>query len=238
MILLTLKKILRSRNALLIILFSLVAFDILFVALHINLGKDLIFNLDWEWNYPTYYQSIKLFLVGTLALYFLVLNKFNFKSRVLLLFWIVFSGFGLFLAFDELFEIHEKMPILLSGTVIDTVAVEQKNLGFTSSIWLIYLSPIIFGGIFTLILFLKTLIRRYRWLVSALIIAFLFYVSSFLLEFVGTETSTFFSENYENIMIIEEFMEMLASSLLIVFVIGIIIKNKFIKHDIEVSESN
>lgn len=80
--------------------------DILFVILHIFLSPHTdLFNLDRERNFPSYYSGLKLFVVAVLASAVFTLSSKK-STRV---FWAISSAVFIFLALDDLTELHENI---------------------------------------------------------------------------------------------------------------------------------
>jgi len=111
--------------------------DLIVLALHLLLGyRTDFFNLDIENNLPTYYQSIKLLIVG----FFLFVVFF--KGR--LIFLIPLAILLLYLGIDEIVQIHENFSSVIKNhfpSVAFTIENWIMALGYQSSRWVIYLAP-------------------------------------------------------------------------------------------------
>lgn len=109
-----------------------VSIDLLLVVLHLLFWQYGAFNLDYEYNLPTYYQGTKAILAGV------VLWK-NAKLRL-------FSALSIFLGVDEVLMIHERSEQifrLIMPNFTAQLLEYVKNLGYKSVSWIILLSPVI-----------------------------------------------------------------------------------------------
>jgi len=118
--------------------------DLSLILLHIFLGQNNdFFNLDLERNLPTFYSGLKLILIGFLALFFYLKTK----RKI----WLVFSSIFVFIGFDEMLEIHERLGnyAALQGV---------SNLEWYSNpvfYWTLILSPFIISAVFFFLYFIK-----------------------------------------------------------------------------------
>jgi len=202
----------------------LISIDLLLVVLHIRFGQvNGFFNLDWERNLPALYQSFKLLLAGAVFIAHAVLvyaAHTREKRNTVMLFSL--GALLLLLGLDEAAEIHESLPLYfgqLFPALQTTVAGWAQAAGYQSSIWIIY--AIIVGMIIFLpLLWLARQAYRYFGqhqfgFLLALGVVYLF--GAVGVEFIATRDAVFFSSSYQNWLIVEELLEMVAISLLFVF---------------------
>lgn len=123
----------------------LFALDLTIVVLHIFWGSShTFFHLDLEKNLPTAYQSLKL--IGFASLYTVLLFRKK-ATKATQLFVIPLSIVLLSWGLDELFQIHENiyrlfeyLPWLHPSKVVSL----SMQLGYRSSLWILYYLPFIF----------------------------------------------------------------------------------------------
>lgn len=177
------------------------------------------FNMEYESNFPTMYQGVKLFLISALALNILVLAKLSgdlTKRKI-----VVFLGFLLgfmFLAVDELGDIHDNIKRYL-----DQIIPALKNLfgmvessGYDSTPWLIYYIPIFIVGIFFFIFMIKEIKSNRLFLFLFLF----FFLSSMILEFIDSRSIYFLRDQaFVTLMTIEEMCEQLGASFMLLFML-------------------
>ena len=177
------------------------------------------FNMDYESNFPTMYQGIKLFTVATLAFNILILIKLSGKLTKRKA--IVFSGFLLgfmFLAVDELGQIHDNIQKHL-----DQMLPVLKNLfgiaqsgGYNSSPWLIYYIPVMIAALIFFIFMIKE-IKNNRLL---LFLSFFFFSSVIVLEFISSHSTYFlYHQSYVTLITFEEMSEQLGASFMLLFML-------------------
>lgn len=120
-----------------------ISLDLVIVALHIFFGyKTDFFNLDNEMNFPTFYQGIKLFIVGFFLLYTFL------KTWLMVL--VPLAILLIYLGVDEIMQIHENFSSIVKNytpSLAFTIEDWIKNLNYKSSKWVIYLAPVIFATI-------------------------------------------------------------------------------------------
>ena len=127
--------------------------DIVLILLHLLTGQsNWWFHLDYEWNLPTYYQSLKLFLVGGVAI-FVLLTKITAESKSeapALIFFplalaLIFLGIDEFLQFHEYIESHSWA---IAPDLTQQLLSIMSAFGYRSSTWLIYYLPLLLAGFF------------------------------------------------------------------------------------------
>jgi hypothetical protein len=129
--------------------YGLLALDGLIVLLHLMFGPSSnFFHLDMERNLPTYYQSFKLFAIGLLLFWGNLKLKLSTEMKVFTLtLALALTALGL----DEMLEIHENIYRVyqyIPGLSPEQVVTASLDMGYRSSLWLIYYIPVFF--IFTL----------------------------------------------------------------------------------------
>ncbi len=196
--------------------YYLIAFDVLVLVLHLIFGHhNHFFHLDFEQNLPTLYQFSKLIFFGVL---FLILGlkrsiKWNIKSFILPLSCVI-----IFWGLDELLQIHENIyrifelfDLFHPSTVVDY----SLNMGYKSSLWLLYYFPFIFLFIFWSgywLHYFQSKMKNNAWIVFISSVC-LFTV---LMAEILSSTGSFTENTYYWIVTIEETAEMFFASTLIV----------------------
>lgn len=132
---------------------SFLLVDSLFFILHSTHGERIdALNLDIERNVPTYYQSLKLALVGSVFFALMVTGHFlrtsGHKPAGTLSTWALapmWLGFTI-LAIDEVGEIHENVPRYLDHLFPNAVRRYWNffaSLGYESIDWLVFFVPVL-----------------------------------------------------------------------------------------------
>jgi hypothetical protein len=199
--------------------------DVLVVVLHILWGdKTYLFNMDWERNIPTMYQSFKMVFAGGIIFCVWLLYKFlkEEKNRKLLSFWLGTSILVILMGFDEGAELHENVPNYFREIIPDFSRWYENifsSLGFESSIWIVYVLffflPIV---VVWLIYIFPEVWKVYGKRVYPLILAVIvFFAGALGMEFVSTIGEIWHSSWYEVTMVIEEFLEMLGGTIFMYF---------------------
>lgn len=186
-----------------------------------------LFHLDEEANFPTFYSSL-LFIISSMLLLFIGKLKSDFETNYK--YWIVLSFIFLFLATDEIVQLHEKFS---------NIVYQKFHIGgiFRFSWWIVYALFIIILSV----IYLKFFIRLPKRIQKIFLIAALVFISgSIILEIVGTyfysidnNTKTF---TFYVISSIEETLEMVG---LVIFIYGLLKYISLIKQQIIIKvESN
>lgn len=181
--------------------------DALVVLLHVFVGyRTVFFNLDNELNLPTFYQGVKLVMIGTLLL--LTIRRVR---R-----WRIFAPLGallFYLGFDEMMQIHERFGgWLRSGWPAAATSLESMaaTFNYDSSRWVMYLSPFI-GVVLVYALWLTVHRISNRQLVP-LAGGFLFFLLVIVFEVIDSmDGHSWYT--YQVLMTAEETFEMLGASL-------------------------
>lgn len=199
------------------ILLFLLALDITFVALHILLSEKGLFNLDFEGKLPTVYQSSKLILVANMSILIIILNRLGYvcKKEIFWIFWfLVFFVLGV----DELGQIHENISLYIKE-ILGSGVVEYESsvveMGYESTPWLLYYSLIFIGTTAFLGFFLKDFLKeKFFW---SLVLGWVLFLAVPVVEYFNTMPGVMFAEGYDQLVILEEFLEMAGASFLFAF---------------------
>jgi len=206
------------------LLIILILLNLFFVFMHQRTRLDYYFNLDFEYNLPTFYQAIQLYTVFILSIIFIYFSKIFHKSRdkAIKFFWICFASVSLYLSFDEAVEIHEKifenLKIYFGEETINNFIFSTLVEKSIYSPWLILYFPILILGILIFLLISKSLIKTYKRQILLLLFATItLFLNSFLMEYIQTQPGHSY-ETYNNLVRLEEFSEMLGATFLVWFV--------------------
>jgi hypothetical protein len=189
--------------------------DLLIITLHLLFGRDnLFFSLDRERNLPATYQSLKLIVFG---LFFLLNTNKKKVSQKAKSFLLPISLFFIALGFDELLEIHENIYQIfefiswLRPEVIVDISLE---VGYRSSLWIIYYLPIIFLYFFWSgywFHYFQTKLQNVAWTIPVTSVLLVIVI---ITELLGS--SGIYSEDiYFQLITIEEIAEMLFATILV-----------------------
>ena len=175
--------------------------------------------MDYESNFPTMYQGIKLFSIAILAFNILViikhLGKLTKRNAI------VFSGFLLgfmFLAVDELGQIHDNIQRHLDQIfpALKNLFSTAQNSGYNSSPWLIYYIPVMIAALIFFIFMIKE-IKNNRLL---LFLSFFFFSSVIVLELISSHSTYFlYHQSYVTLITFEEMSEQLGASFMLLFML-------------------
>lgn len=215
-------KLMKSKQA----VFFLLLIDSCMVLLHIWLGRNFgLFNMDWERNVPTMYQSFKLVLVGSIFLSITIINKFVLRQQVskINIYWIGLAIILLLMGFDEAAELHETLPFYLREIIPAFTSWYEglfSQLGFQSSIWIIYVMLLTPIGLIWFLYVRNVVLRKYgKGLYPLLFATIIFFIGAIGFEFIGTLDEIFFSSNYGIMLILEEFLEMVGGTIFVYYAI-------------------
>jgi hypothetical protein len=199
-------------------IFIWLSLDALIVLLHLAFGRTTgLFNLDWEHNVPTLYQSFKLLFAGNVALMIIWIerNALKIKDKARSWFLAILATLFVFIGLDELGQLHENTEYYveeISPEFASFVFNLAESVGYQSSIWLLYFFPLIIASIpFIFYLFhysLKVYKNRTYLLFSMTSLFFLV----LYLEYIST-SGLYWDSRYQVLMIAEETAEMLGGTL-------------------------
>lgn len=182
--------------------------DFLIIILHFLFGRHYFFNLDFEYNLPSFYSAIKFFFVSFLAWLISRRNK--------RLAWIILALLFLFLGLDEVLSFHEKY-----GSIIFYKLFSFSKLASFYSNRLAGFSwyPILFLPAILLFIFLFYFWRREMILFDPLLAKYFLFaiiclILAFILEPIGS-LLWFKQSLYQVGMVVEESLELFTSSFLI-----------------------
>ncbi len=198
-----------------------VIFDLLLIPIHLALGKyNTFFNLDYEANLPTIYQSAKYYWFAHLSFFNIWAFKYLYKetSRAYKAFWGAIGGILLMLGIDELGQIHESLESTLTQNFPQLVASINSwisSTGYIGSFWVFYVIPFLLIFAVVAYFIFKYAVKNYR--DSLVYLAWAFGVIALipLIELWGTSGV---GSHYYKFVIGEEYVEMLAITLLGIFV--------------------
>jgi hypothetical protein len=211
-------------------LWGLIFLDLVIVLLHMLFGQySSYFNLDHEYNLPTVYQSLKLLTAGHLALGLLWLRRtFGVMSRSELWFYAPLGAMLIFIGLDELGQLHENVDYFVrevSPGFADSLLMRLESVGYYSSTWIAYYSPLIIPAIpyfgFALSYTYRNL-RKYTGLFAAIVVCF---AGVIFFEFISNQGSIPDHE-YQNYIVIEELLEMIGASLAVGFLWQVLSESK------------
>ena len=182
-----------------------------------SVSRKDVFNLDVESNLPTIYQGMKILLLSFLAFYLFLSSVDKFKN-----FWLFFAFVFLFLALDEVGQIHENLPTFFNELFIKE---GQKNLqdvvsdfGYESTTWLpYYIIPFLTFFVVSGIFFVKFIKKNWK-RTMLLAIGLIFLILGLVIEYVSTRPTVMFQEGYHVFVFFEEAFEIFAISFILFFV--------------------
>lgn len=193
----------------------LVIGDLIVLLLHLFLGgQHSVFHLDLEQNIPTFYQSLKLLVFGTL---FLLMSVKRQTKQNIQYFTVSLAAFLLLLGIDELFQVHENIYRLYELFEIfhpSKIVESSMKLGYRSSLWILYYLPFIFVFFFWSgywLRFFQSRMKKNAWILI-LSCGCLFMV---LMAEILSSTGDYGDATYYWLITMEEIAEMLLASTLI-----------------------
>lgn len=207
----------KVKNELILFILFFLLVDFLVLLLHCLFPEKTFFNLDVESNLPTIYQGMKVLLVSFFAFYLFLSTDGKFKY-----FWIFFAFVFLFLALDEVGQIHENLPTFFNELFIKE---GQRNLqdvvsefGYESTTWLpYYIIPFLIFFVVVGVFLMKFIKKNWK-RAMLLMIGLIFLVLGLVIEFVSTKPNIMFKEGYGTLVFWEETFEILAISFILFFV--------------------
>lgn len=201
------------------LLIGLLLFDFLVIGLHVWLSSwTTFFHLDYENNFPTVYQSFKLFTGGYLVL-FMTIQFWNVLTKFQKWLLVPLSALYIFIGLDELGQLHENTDAFVrevSPEFADGLLAFAQSIGYVSSTWMLYYIPffILIGiyGLFLMIYILKNQRHHFiTFLIGASIVSLVL-----IFEFVSNQGQVD-PQLYERYILIEESAEMIAISIGVFF---------------------
>lgn len=207
--------------------FIIIAFfvlDIALVILHFSYGQQInYFNIDLEKNLPTLYQGFKLIVISSVIAAILVIIYLNQKSLrfdklALVPYWLSF----VYLALDELAEVHENFPEVITQLGGDAVTSYPKlfvSFGFTSAQWLLFFIPFMAVALVYLLYIARYLYKQNTGRIYILVLAIICFTLVPIIEYWNTSniTNTYSFNERNSLVVLEEYMEMLGATLFLTF---------------------
>jgi len=207
-------------------------FDALFTILHLlvwwrHLDSNpmiALFNLNYEYNAPVFYQGLKLILFGTFFIFSALLyvhkntqevKKKNLEFAFKTLFPLI--GFGIvYVGIDEMGQFHEYLPQFVSETIPPIyrhIEAVLDTIGYSTHRWMIYFLPVAVAYFIPLaVLFGKFLLKYNKKYVFAFISLAGLLVLPFIFEYLDPQTSTDIY-HWLTIITLEEFFELIGTTL-------------------------
>lgn len=196
--------------------------------LHLLFARHaLFFHLDFEQNLPTIYQSGKLLIFGTVFFFLSISRRITKEIKAFL---IPLALAIIFLGLDELFQIHENIYRAFEywdrfhpSRIVEI----SMNMGYRSSLWLLYYFPFIALFLFWSgywLHYFQAKIKDNFWIIVVSSLA-LFTV---LITEILSSTGTYDDQSYFWLITIEETAEMLLGSTLVLVGCKMLNKHFFI----------
>ncbi len=166
------------------IIISILILDVVIVLLHILFGKmSDFYNLDKEYNLPSFYSALKLISIGIVSLAIFISTKNNLvrKKWQEIYSWLSFGLLFVYLGFDEFFTIHEKTIDYLKPSLL-------MNLDWFSNqvfYWVPLFLPLIILALILFFYFIKTILTRLHLARNFFIVGASFFALVILSEFLG-----------------------------------------------------
>lgn len=200
------------------IFYTVLILDGLLVAAHLLLGQRVPFlNLDLENNLPALYSGLKLIMVGILA--FVVYGS-SFPTQVNVVRrkkwpWLVFGTMFIYLAMDEMFQLHENIADVLAPLGPAALGWYDNQVFY----WTLIFLPFIVLGVSFLAYFIKILPRSGStrgFLVAGLACFIGVIVAEVVGGFLGSPSVGYF------VMTIEESLEFVGATLFLGGVLNVV----------------
>lgn len=190
--------------------------DVLMVVLHLLFAsKSDFFHLDRELNLPTFYQGLKLIVLGVVLMKVLFVKKLKF--------FVPLSFILIYLGFDEILMLHENYEVWIHNIlphVWETMEGLAAMVGYNSSRWVMYLAPAIFAGAIYISLLTFRVRRKFPTLLTFYLLGFALFAAAIIFEVYDSKPG--WSLEVHNLLIIlEESSEMFGASFFGLFVAGI-----------------
>jgi uncharacterized membrane protein len=140
--------------------------DILLVIAHLILaGSYSFFDLDQEYNLPTYYSSLKLTLVGSFFLLLMFIeNRQVFAWTTTSFRWVPFAVIFLYLGLDEVGRIHEQLIDIVAPHLFSDLNIFSNHVYY----WVILFAPAMIVAVWYMIIMLRRVVApgsvaRFGW---------------------------------------------------------------------------
>jgi hypothetical protein len=216
----------------------LLALDGLMLLLHLLFARySGFFHVDHEQNLPTMYQSLKLIFFGG---YFLWLNAKRNIVPVMRNFTIPLSLALIGLGLDELFQIHEniyRVYELVDWLHPSRVVEVSWHMGYRSSLWILYYLPFMFLFVMWCgywLRYFQTSMKSNYWVIVISVISLFGVILAEIVSSAGRYTE----EIYYWLVTVEEVLEMLFASTMILIGLKAINRSIKIKDDRAILKEN
>jgi len=195
---------------------SLFVFDSLIILLHWLYGNShTLFHLDYEMNLPTFYQGMKLIVIGAVMLWVVVarnLPKYIPLSLILI-----------YLGIDEALVLHENYEMMVYAVLPELwhlIEVLAGLINYHSSRWVLYLLPTIIG-VFAYVSYIsvytkKKLAKQFPFLIAG----FFLFALVIILEILNSAPGLSWTE-HQILITFEETAEMFGASFCAYFAYGL-----------------
>jgi len=194
-------KIIENRKHLIAFISGLVIFEVILGCLHVYFyGRTFTFDLDREFNLPTYYSAVlfllNFFVIGTI--YYSEKNSGMTHKEL----WII-SIIFLFLSLDEVGRFHEAIIPFLRRNIPSLVSIFDSN-----KYWVVVMIPFILFTIFFFSMFMYRKLRIYPWILTGTVLALILWIIVLGLELWEGYTA----DTYKFNALVEEELEMIGST--------------------------
>ena len=205
--------------------FGILFFEVLLVALHFGFGDLRFFNLDREYNFPSWFSGIQLAVIGVVCIIPFHTESQNLPFRCI---WFILASGFFYLSFDEIMAVHESF---LRQEALDMVPGTSLLRGLPP--WQIVFAPfaIITAIVFALFFKPRFIPKSTAW--YFLIGGFACWGLAFVFE--GTAMSFFIPNGwYQQEVALEEFSEMAGATL----ILNAIVQYSFLSNQQNVETEN
>ncbi|MGR9099254.1 MAG: tetratricopeptide repeat protein [Gammaproteobacteria bacterium] len=185
---------------------GLFCFELMLVATHFAFGELRFFNLDREYNLPSWFSGVQLAAIGMTCV--AAFHNERVESRGRWIWWVLAGGF-FYLSFDEIMVVHEG---LLREETLDSIPGTSMLRGLPP--WQVVFAPLAVIAAIIFAFFFKSRfpLESNRWI--SLAGGFAFWGIAFALE--GTAMGFFIPRGwYQQEVALEEFCEMAGATLLL-----------------------
>jgi hypothetical protein len=232
------KKVLSRTISVYQVFLLLLALDGLMLLLHLLFARySGFFHVDHEQNLPTVYQSLKLIYFGG---YFLWLNAKRNIAPIMRYFTIPLSLVIIGLGFDELLQIHENIYRVfefIEWLHPSRVVEASWHMGYRSSLWILYYLPFMFLFVMWCgywLRYFQTSMKSNYWLIIISATS----IFGVLLAEIVSSTGRYSQEVYFWLVTVEEVLEMLFASTMILIGLKAINRSTNIKESRAIVKEN
>lgn len=195
--------------------FFCVTLDIVLIILHILLSSSFsIFNLQYERTIPAYYSGLKLVVLAALSFCIALLVK---KNKCDTFLWVGISTVFIFLAFDEISELHENITYYLLKYI---TPLEMFKL--PTRMWVVFYLPFIAGGIGFFLTIAKKVLQEGKFFFYNILGGLLLFCNALVMELL--DGMGIASVGMIPLFMIEELSEMIGASIFLFTLLLLFIK--------------